>query len=161
MNKFCLLIFLYFAIFVQNSSAQQSINTTGGDIYGSGGSVAFSIGQIVFQTYNSPAGSEAQGIQQPHEISIVSGINDQINPNYSVSLFPNPTNGCIQLNIETENIADMSFQLYDVNSKLLFKGNISRNQTSISMKDYLPAIYFLKVIQGKKEIITFKIIKTN
>lgn len=161
MNKLGLIIFLNFVIFGLNSPAQQSINTTGGDIWGSGGTVAFSIGQIVFHTYNSLSGSVAQGVQQPYEISIVSGIKDKRNPNHSVSIFPNPTNDYILLDIQTENIADMSFKLYDVNSKLLIKENIINNQTSISMKDYLPSIYFLKVLKKTKEIITFKIIKTN
>ena len=33
------------------------------------------------------------------------------------------------------------------------------NQTSIVMRNLLPANYFIKVLQGNKEIKTFKIIK--
>ena len=46
---------------------QQSAHTAGGDGSSSTGSVAFSIGQVVYSAYNSGAGTENQGVQQRYE----------------------------------------------------------------------------------------------
>ncbi|MGI6479933.1 MAG: T9SS type A sorting domain-containing protein [Salinivirgaceae bacterium] len=46
-----------------------------------------------------------------------------------------------------------------MNGKLLLNEKITGNQTSIVMSNLVPATYFVKVIQGSKEVKTFKIIK--
>ena len=46
-----------------------------------------------------------------------------------------------------------------MNGKLLQSEKITGNQTSIVMSNLVPATYFVKVIQGNKEVKTFKIIK--
>jgi hypothetical protein len=43
--------------------------------------------------------------------------------------------------------------------QLLQSEKITGNQTSIVMIHFLPAVYFVKVVQGNKEVKTFKIIK--
>ena len=57
------------------------------------------------------------------------------------------------------NFQSMYYQLYDNNGKLLMIKQIAENETRIVMKNLATAIYFLKVTQSNKEIITFKIIK--
>jgi gliding motility-associated-like protein len=51
--------------------AQESANTAGGDFLGSGGTVAYSIGQVVYTTHREVSGIKAQGVQQLHELSKV------------------------------------------------------------------------------------------
>jgi gliding motility-associated-like protein len=58
--------------FSSNSFAQVSTNTAGGDILGSGGSVAYSIGQVVYTTHSEATGIKAQGVQHRYEIAKVS-----------------------------------------------------------------------------------------
>ena len=55
-----------------NSYAQVSTHSAGGDISGSGGSVAYSVGQVVYTTHVGFLGMEAQGVQQRYEIAKVS-----------------------------------------------------------------------------------------
>ncbi len=57
--------------FSSNSFAQESTNTAGGDILGSGGSVAYSIGQVVYTTHSEATGTKAQGVQHRHELTKV------------------------------------------------------------------------------------------
>ncbi len=45
--------------------AQQATTATGGDASGSGGTVASSVGQIVYTTNTGTTGSVVQGVQQP------------------------------------------------------------------------------------------------
>jgi hypothetical protein len=60
--------------------------------------------------------------------------------------------------LESEKLKDLSYQLYDMNGKLLQSEKITGNQTSIVMSNLVPATYFVKVIQGNKE---FHHVKSN
>ena len=53
------------------SYAQESANASGGNATGSGGTLAYSIGQIVFTTNTGSTGSVAQGVQHGYEIYLV------------------------------------------------------------------------------------------
>ena len=48
--------------------AQQSAHSAGGDGTTTKGSVAFSIGQVVFSNYSAATGTEGQGVQQRYEL---------------------------------------------------------------------------------------------
>ena len=139
--------------------AQTSINATGSNASGSGGSVSYSVGQVVYTTHTGTSGSVAEGVQQPYEISVVTGLEEAQSINLSVTAYPNPTTDYLTLRIDEFEISNLSFQLYDMNGKLLQNEKITGNQTSIVMSNLLPATYFVKVIQGNKEVKTFKIIK--
>ena len=142
--------------------AQTSVNATGGNASGSGGSASYSLGQVVYTTNIGANGSVAQGVQQPFEISVVTAIEEAKGINLSVTAYPNPTTDFLQLKVDastTLSIQSMSYQLYDMNGKLLQSEKITGNQTSIVMSNLVPANYFVKVTQGNKEVKTFKIIK--
>jgi hypothetical protein len=142
--------------------AQESVNATGGDASGSGGSASYSVGQVVYTTNTGTNGSVAQGVQQPYEISVVTGLEEAKGISLSVTAYPNPTTDYLTLRIDastTLSIQSMSYQLYDMNGKLLQNEKITGNQTSIVMSNLVPATYFVKVIQANKEVKTFKIIK--
>ncbi len=149
-------IMLLGVVFAQ---AQNSATTSGGEASGSGGSSSYSVGQVVYTTNTGTNGSVAQGVQQPYEISVVTGIEEAKDINLSVSMYPNPTTDFLQLKVESEKLKDLSYQLYDITGKLLQSEKITGSQTSIVMSNLLPATYFVKVIQGNKEVKTFKIVK--
>jgi len=142
--------------------AQESLNTIGGNVSGNGGSVSYSVGQVVYTTNTGTTGSVAQGVQQPYEISVITGIEKAKGIDLSVSAYPNPTTDYLTLSIDAErsrSIQSMSYQLYDMNGKLLQNEKITGNQTSIAMSKLVPATYFVRVTEGNKEVKTFKIIK--
>jgi len=139
--------------------AQESVNATGGNASGSGGSASYSVGQVVYTTNTGTSGSVAQGVQQAFEISVVTAIEEAKGINLSVTAYPNPTTDYLTLRIDEFEISNLSFQLYDMSGKLLQSEKITGNQTSIVMSNLVPANYFVKVIQGNKEVKTFKIIK--
>ena len=145
--------------------AQESLNATGGNASGGGGSVSYSIGQVFYTINTGTDGSVAQGVQQPFEISVVTGLEEAIGINLSVTTYPNPTTDCLTLRIDEFEISNLSYQLYNVQGKLLQSEIISGSQTSIVMSNLVPAIYFVKVIvktqdiASQQEVKTFKIIK--
>jgi hypothetical protein len=139
--------------------AQTSVNATGGNASGSGGSVSYSVGQVVYTTHTGTSGSVAQGVQQPFEISVVTGLEEAKGINLSVSAYPNPTTDYLTLEVKDYELSTLHFQLFDMNGKLLQNERITGTQTSIVMSNLVPATYFVKIIQNEKEIKSFKIIK--
>ena len=139
--------------------AQTSINATGGDASGSGGSASYSVGQLAYTTNTGTNGSVSEGVQQPFEISVVTGIEEAKGINLSVTAYPNPTTDYLTLSISEFEISNLTYQLYDISGKLLQSEKITGNQTNIVMSNLVPANYFVKVIAGNQLIKEFKIIK--
>jgi hypothetical protein len=141
--------------------AQQSINTSGGEISGSGGSTSITYGQIAFKTSTGSGYSDAQGVQQPYEISVALGIEEALGINIQISAFPNPTSDFILLNIKEYTFKTLDYQVYDVNGNLFASGTTCEKSTRIDLGMFPVSTYFLKVIDNQKEIKVFKIIKSQ
>ncbi|MCK9562798.1 MAG: T9SS type A sorting domain-containing protein [Bacteroidales bacterium] len=139
--------------------AQESVNTTGGNASGSGGSASYSVGQVVYTSNTETSGSVAQGVLQSYAISIETAIEKTKGINLSVTAFPNPTTDFLTLEIKEFELSNLYVQLYDMNGKLLQSQKITDSQTIIAMGELIPAAYFVKVVQNNKEVKTFKIIK--
>ena len=138
--------------------AQESANSSGGEASGSGGSVAYSIGQMVFTTNIETIGSVAQGVQHAYEIYTVG--NKENNLNISLIAFPNPTIDNLTLQIGNYNNEKLSYQLYDMQGKLKDSGQIMVKQTLINMSDLQVSTYFVNVLdQENKKVKSFKITK--
>jgi len=139
-------------------NAQEAVPTTGGEATGSGGSSNYTVGQVVYTTNSGSNGSVAQGVQQPYEISITSGISETA-INLEMSIYPNPTANILQLSVETEKLQGLSYQLYDLQGKIIETKKVSVSNTTINMEGLSRATYFLKVSNNNKIVKTFKVIK--
>ncbi len=155
--KLCAVLLL--GLGLSGLQAQESINATGGNAAGSGGSASYSVGQVVYTTNTGTNGSVAQGVQQPFEISVVIGIEEANGITLQCSAYPNPTTDFLTLKVENSDNKTLLYQLFDMAGKLLQSERITGNQTSIVMSNLVPATYFVKVIQNQEELKTFKIIK--
>ena len=140
------------------AQAQQATTATGSDASGSGGTVAYSVGQIVYTTNTGTNGSVAQGVQQPYEISIVLGI-DNHTINLELTAYPNPTTNFLTLNVGNAELSTLNFQLYDILGKLIESRKIISSSETIAIENLPTATYFLKITNNNNEVKTFKIIK--
>ena len=140
------------------AQAQQATTATGGDASGSGGTVAYSVGQIVYTTVTGANGSIAQGVQQPYEISIVQGIEEN-SIQLELTAYPNPTTNYLTLHVGKAELSTLNFQLYDISGKLIESRKIISRTETIAMANLASATYFLKVTNNNNEVKTFKIIK--
>ena len=153
---------LVFILSISSSSAQEVIPAAGGNAGGSGGSVSYSIGQLFYKINTGTDGSVAEGVQQPYEISVVTGIQEAIGINIVVSAFPIPVTDFLILRVEDYDFEDLEYLLYDVSGRLLKEGKVTSSETTISMNNLVPAVYFLKVLQIRPsylEVKTFRITK--
>jgi hypothetical protein len=138
--------------------AQESSNSAGGDASGAGGSVAYSIGQVVYTTNTGSSGSVAQGVQHAYEIFSV-GIHET-ELIISLYVYPNPTADNLTLEIKDFNNEKLAYQLTDIQGKLIFDGQVIEAQTILDMSGLAPATYFVDVLSlDNQRIQSFKIIK--
>ena len=138
--------------------AQQATTASGGDASGSGGTAAFSVGQVVYTANTNASGTLSQGVQQAYEIFTLSIKETELN--ISLKAFPNPTLNNLTLQISDYKNEKLSYQLYDIQGRLLNNGQIVAQQTNIEMTSLPTAIYFINVVnQENQKVQSFKIIK--
>ena len=136
--------------------AQSSLNAAGGDASSGTGSVSYSIGQL-FVSSNSGSGyTSNEGVQQPYEI-LVSVEEEVDNPQFECNAFPNPAKN--YLIIETNINNNISFELFDLNGRLLKREDIRSNITKLNIVDLKPSVYYLRIKNSSEIIKSFKIIK--
>ena len=141
------------------AQAQQATTAAGGEASGSGGTIAYSVGQIVYTTNTGTTGSVAQGVQQAYEISVVTGIKNETKNNMSLVVFPNPTTSFLNLQIADLKKEQLTYQITDAIGKLIIENKITESSTQINMNAQAEAIYFLNVLENNQTVKTFKIIK--
>ena len=142
------------------AQAQESANSSGGDATGSSGTVAYSVGQVVYTTNTGSNGSVALGVQHAYEIFTI-GIKET-ELNISLTAFPNPTTENLTLQISDYNNEKLSYQLFDMQGKQLSNGQIVAQQTQIDMNSLPTATYFVNIVnQENKKVQSFKINKTQ
>jgi hypothetical protein len=139
--------------------AQSTITTSGGIATGTGGSASYTAGQLVYTTSIGSNGTVSQGVQQPYEISVITSVEATKDIDLVCTVYPNPAMDFFTLKIENYDLTNLNFNLLDVTGKILENKRIMGNETIISMNNFPPAIYFLKIYSDNKGIKTFKIIK--
>lgn len=138
--------------------AQNAAVSTGGEATGSGGSISYSVGQVVYTSNSGSTGSIAQGIQQAYEIYTTSS--DEITGiNLVLRAFPNPTANVVTLQIEEYDSQPLEYQLFDLQGHLLATSIVSSNTTTIHMEHLSSATYYLRISAAQALVKTFKIVK--
>ncbi len=156
-NTILFFLSFLFSFSLKAQTSHQVLSASGGDATGSGGSVAYSVGQIVYTTSTGTTGSVAQGVEQAYEIYSV-GIKETT-LNISLSVFPNPTSDFLTLKVEDYNNEALSYNLIDEQGKLILSAQITNQETQVAMSTLARGSYFINIVQANKKIQTFKIIK--
>ena len=155
-NLLCFLLLYGFSL---TNQAQNTIPVSGGNANGSGGSVSYTVGQILYSAISGTNGSVVQGVQQPYEISIVTAISKTEDINLECIVYPNPTGGIAKLVFDSHDFENLRFRLFDINGELLQDKKVESRETEISLENLSSSVYFLKVIKNNLEVKVFKIVK--
>ena len=139
--------------------AQDNTLSASGNATGTEGTVSYSVGQIAYVSKTGTSGMISEGLQQPYEILIPIGIEDDKGINLECILFPNPANWHVMLKIENQDIDNLSFQLYNMNGIQLQNMKIGSKETLIMMDGLEKSTYFLIITKNGKPLKTFQIIK--
>lgn len=157
-NKYPIALLLF--VFGTVVQAQQTTIATGGIATGSGGNISYSVGQTVYTAYLGIDGAVSYGgVQQPYEITTELAVPKFKDIILQLQAFPNPTIDFLMLVVGDIKLANLSFQLFDLNGKLIQSKKITSNTETISTIDLPVAVYSLKVMHNNEAVKTFKIIK--
>jgi hypothetical protein len=159
MRKRLIIIFLFIGYLLTALMAQDSKPAAGGVASGSGGTMSYSVGQLVYTSNIGSGGAVTQGVQQSYEIWVLTETEKAKLITLSVSAYPNPTSDFLKLHIQNSDLKELSYQLTDISGKTLENKIVTDSETSIDLHKLVPASYFLNVISGKTAVKTFKIIK--
>lgn len=141
--------------FIMTVANAQDLISTGGDFFQMpSGSISFTIGEPIIETVGNEHHIITQGFQQSTR-EITTGFDDL--SDLSINVFPNPTTDII--NIELSEQRSLEYQLFDLNGVLLQEDKISWIQTTISLVNYAPSVYILKLGENNVGSKTFQIVK--
>jgi hypothetical protein len=149
---------LFILTFTMDVSAQQTANTSGKNVSQNNTSVSYSIGEVYYNTTLNSNSVITQGIQQPYEIYLISGIGNEKDV-MLITAFPNPTSTVLKLLIQDIKLDGLNYKLYDLLGKEILSGDIQKNQTELDLNNLMPAVYFIKVFRYNSNLKYFKIIK--
>jgi hypothetical protein len=154
MKKYTFVLFLLFAtLFVK---AQEVISSQGDTYTNVSGNIDFTIGEVITSTGSNVENQLTQGFHQTNW-SFVS-IKDHV-PSFNALIFPNPTEDF--LNIQASVFEMVSYSLYDEVGKLILKGVLSSEKTSLDVSKLQTGLYSLILNNPDNILKTFNIIKTR
>lgn len=136
--------------------AQDAVPAAGGNGTGAGGTMSYTVGQVVYTAHAGMNGSVSQGVQ--HTYDIVSGIGEEASVTL-VAAYPNPVSDALTLTIEESDLTGFSYELYNSQGQMLSSNVIVANQTSLLMGEMSTSTYFLKVKKGDEHVRSFTIVK--
>lgn len=153
-----LLLILVLTTSVSVKAQQAEVIATSGDFYeNSSGSLSWTLGEVVIETLSETNFILTQGFQQSK--LTVTAINDLQTSGIELSVYPNPTNSFLLIEVKTDKQRDLLLSLFDLNGKLILQKKITGSKQTVNMQNYKPATYILKVTEGNKEIRTYQIVK--
>ncbi len=153
----CMLFLLGFCL--AEMHAQEAISPMGGNASGNGGSMSYTLGQLACQTHWAKNAYLTEGVQQPYEISVITGVEEASAISLSLKAYPNPASTQLTLEVPDFQSGLMAYALYDLSGRCLRNNTLTESLSIINMRALPAGAYFLKVTDGSKELKTFKIIK--
>ena len=141
--------------FISKNNAQDVITTAGDHHATTSGSLSWTLGEAIIETYSTGLNSLTQGFNQS-QLSATATY-ELPGLNFSLNAFPNPTSDFLIL--ETDRAKEMEYQVYNQQGKLIIQSKLTGFQTKIDFQEFVPAIYIIKVFENSIPLKQFKIIK--
>jgi hypothetical protein len=150
------------ALTVKAQSIERSvIGSTGNTSSGGGLTLTATIGEAAVDTYSTGSFTLTQGYQQADNSS--SSV-DEITVDVNYKLYPNPTDGQANLELETLNSSlEGSVFVYSVDGRLVYSKVINifeKGNVTLNLENEEAGIYFIKIMNVESEVLeTIKLIK--
>ncbi|MBK6985097.1 MAG: T9SS type A sorting domain-containing protein [Bacteroidetes bacterium] len=93
------------------------------------------------------------------DVQTCTGINTLASVSNGINIYPNPTNGILNIAISSELAGNTSIEVYDALGKLVVKETLTNETTTINTSKLTDGMYVYKVINNNKAIKIGKIVK--
>ncbi len=157
-----LIVFILWVHLADAQSFQPTvIGSAGADAVFANGSMAWTIGEVMTETYSSANNYFTQGFQQPDTMATPTDVNNPMLG--SVLVYPNPVVDHIVVDL-LQSTGNFFVELFDSQGKLITKQAISPGVSlaRISFKDLANGIYVIHVINTDlNQRVSYKLIKSE
>ena len=149
-----LLIFFLSTTFISSQQLTPSVISTSGGFYtNASGMLSFTTGEMsAVETYNSPTNTLTQGFQQVWELG--TGINENQDPPFSFSIYPNPSDGHFNLVTENKSNAHADIRMIDLLGRevqhIAFDQESNIHVQSIDLSDIAQGMYLMTITMKDK-----------
>jgi hypothetical protein len=154
MNKMIVFILVLCSTY---SNAQFATLAGGGEGSGPGGTVSFSVGQLVVESTEDSEGSISPGVQQTYESNVVY-VNEALFQN-NVVVFPNPATHFIQ--VDLEKAFNGTLKVYDMNARIVLEQRVNEITKIIDVQSWSAGTYLIILADEKSIFSIHQIIKNN
>jgi hypothetical protein len=152
-----ILLFWLFSSCSFYAISQTAIVPAGGDLNRQEGSISVSIGQIFYEPIGQSMIDLLPGVQQTHLQKVNTMV--QMGSDIQMSVYPNPVEEFLNVEIEAAGGHNMTYQLFHINGQLQLEGMLEGRSMSIPVHQLLPGLYVLQVFIHPSEKFTFQIVK--
>ena len=160
-NFFILFILTVNSLFSYSQTFTQEVKASAGGFYQQiNGSMQFTIGEPLTETYSNSSAKLYQGFEQG-SYTLVSVTELPILTDLDVNLYPNPSLGIFNLAIESKVVSIFAIDVIDYQGKNIIHKEISANNLEqLNLSDFSSSIYYVTISNAELSYLkTFKIIK--
>jgi hypothetical protein len=159
-------VLLVLAVSVSSYCAAQSVTpdviASAGDFFSNaGGSISWTLGEPMGETYQQTGNMVTQGFQQPWDFGMFITGGDPVN----AEVYPNPTADVVNLEFGDKTSGQYIIEVYNTLGQQLRSTTFNAtpsSRTTISLLDYSDGIYFITVRKADgTENSTFRITKNS
>lgn len=138
--------------------SQSGLVSSGGNGNGAGGKISFSVSQVLDHSSKSATKSISEGVQQPFEIQVSTGVKLGNLP-FEVSVFPNPSSSEIQILRSSDQYQSAQASFYDMAGHMLLQQEMTESTTKINLQAFPAGIYTLRISLKYYGEQTFQVVK--
>jgi hypothetical protein len=145
------------------SLSSSVVATSGGQFSAASGSLDWTLGEIMTETYQNTNGIFTQGFQQLGAINIT-GLEEAVEK--KIIVYPNPTYNELTLDFKGLDITECVVELIDLQGRKLISKplqiNAAQRQHKLSLLDIAASLYLLRIQSTNTSTeYSFRIIKIN
>ncbi len=147
----CLLFICTYTLFSQ--SVEPTVySSNGGSFIIPQGSIAWTIGEPISETYTTTTNVATMGFHQP--VGLLTGLAEETAGNSSILLYPNPVADELNLNFTGLKDGSYTIVIYDAQGKLIYTGqkelSTSNSQSEIiKLTEAANGNYFISIVSTK------------
>lgn len=123
---------------------QSVIGSTGDEFTGSSGSIEFTLGEPVSETYSTGEYQLTQGFHQGYFLFV--GIDETTEFDFTTRVYPNPAvdHATLEL-VGIQDFNNFEYQMYDLTGKLLRNGRFESNSIQVNLTGLSNSLYIFKI----------------
>ena len=158
--NFRMQVMLLLFAWVLSLSAQSGTGSSGGHVTSEDIHFSYSVGQVFNDAISHPEYFISQGIQHPMLLVIIETTLDT-ERTVRMNVYPNPVGDQLHIELQSQCQVECRVLLLNMQGQVLIEKAFETADLTLPLETIGPGNYVLKVVTGKLECNTFKIIKVK